>query len=214
MELIGVDTQRAYDQIREMIITLKLAPGAIVDEQVLSDEINMGAAPIREALKLLVHDNLIEVAKHRGVYVSSINPEDLQYLSEVRVLLESYTARLAAERATQDDIIILEALIDEQKDIPVQDKQAWFDIDHKLHQAIAAAARNHYLIKSLEYYFGLSLRLWNFILPKIDFLSLAVQEHAELIESIRNKQPDKAEKIMASHVKDFYSRVHEILDEE
>jgi len=213
MELIGVDTQRAYSQIREMIITLKLQPGSMVNAQALSSRLHFGTAAINEALKLLVIDNLVEISKHHGVYVSRINPEDLKYLSEVRVLLEAYSARLAAERATQDDLTILESLIEEQKDIPEEDKQAWFGIDHKLHQAIATAAGNHYLIRSLEYYFGLSQRLWYFALPKIDFLSEAVQEHAALLESIRSKQPDRAEEIMASHVKKFYNKVHELLEE-
>jgi DNA-binding GntR family transcriptional regulator len=214
MQLVEIDTQQAYEQIREMIITLELMPGSRVDEQGLAEQLNFGRIPIREALKLLVHDNLIEVSKHRGVYISRIDPEDLKSLSEVRVLMEGSTARLAAQRATEDDILIMETLIEEQKSIPPGDKQAWFEIDHKLHQAISAASQNHYLRDSLEYYFGLSQRLWYLALPKIDFLSQAVQEHADLVRSIKDHKSDEAEEIMAAHVLNFYNKVQEIIGSE
>lgn len=214
MQLIGVDTQRAYDRIREMIISLVLEPGALVDEHALADQLNFGVTPIREALKLLAHDNLIEVSKHQGIYVSRISTEDLKLLSEVRVLLEGATARMAAQRAKEDEILVMEALIDEQKGIPEEDKRAWFEIDHKLHQAIAAAAHNRYLGESLEYYFGLSQRLWYLVLPKLKYLSRSVEEHADLVKSIKERNPDKAGEIMVSHVRSFYQKVHEIIEAE
>jgi DNA-binding GntR family transcriptional regulator len=214
MQLVEIDTQQAYEQIREMIITLVLMPGSRVDEQELADHLDLGRTPIREALKLLAHDDLIEVSKHQGVYISRIDPEDLKSLSEVRVLMEGSTARLAAQRATEDDILIMEALIEEQKNIPSGDKQAWFEIDHKLHQAISAASHNRYLSESLEYYFGLSQRLWYLALDKIDFLSQAVQEHADLVRSIKHHQSDVAEEIMAAHVLNFYNKVQEIIESE
>jgi DNA-binding GntR family transcriptional regulator len=214
MQLVGVDTQQAYNKIREMIVTLELKPGIVVDEQALANQLDLGPTPVREALKLLVHDNFIEIKKHQGLYISEINIEDLELLSEVRILLEGQAARLAAERATEDDITIMEALIDEQKDIPEDDKRAWFEIDHKLHQALAAAAHNHYLSDSLEYYFGLSQRLWYLVLPKIEFLSLAVHEHADLIKAIKTRTPGVAQNIMTSHIQSFYSKVREIIKAE
>lgn len=214
MQLIGVDTQQAYDQIREMIITLQLEPGSLVDAYALAEQLNLGITPIREALKLLAHDNLIEISKHQGLYISSIKRQDLELLSEVRALLEGATARIAANRATEDDILVMEALIEEQKGISDDDKQAWFEIDHKLHQAIAFAAHNRYLSESLEYYFGLSQRLWYLVLPKLKFLSNAVEEHADLVASIKDREPDKADEIMVRHVKSFYLKVHEIIEAE
>ncbi|MEJ2757321.1 MAG: GntR family transcriptional regulator [Anaerolineales bacterium] len=212
MQLVSVDTHQAYNKIRDMIITLELKPGTVVNEQVLAEQLDLGHTPVREALKLLVHDNLVEIKKHQGLYVSEINKKDLEMLSEVSVLMEGYAARLATDRATEDDITIMEALIDEQKDIPDEDKQAWFEIDHKLHQAIAAAAHNRYLSESLEYYFLLSQRLWYLVLPKIQFLSLAVHEHADLVKAIQNRNPGVAENIMTSHVQSFYNKVREIIE--
>jgi len=98
MELERIDTKRAYDLIRERITTLQLAPGAVIDEQELAASLDMGLAPVREALKLLVHDGLVLVTPRHGILVSDLNIPDLDQLSEMRLALEGLSARLAAQR--------------------------------------------------------------------------------------------------------------------
>ena len=212
MELVQADTQRAYEQIRERIVTLALEPGALINEQKLAKELDLGTAPVREALKLLVHDDLVVVTSRHGLYVADINIPDLEQLSEVRLSLESLCARLAAQRAESDDLSVLEALRQQQKTIPADDSRRLFDLDHKFHRALVQAAHNKYLARTLEHLFGLSQRLWYMALPSIDFLPTFVSEHLDLIEAIKNKDADRAEQIMNRHVKGFYDRVREVLN--
>ncbi len=212
MDLIGVDTQNAYELIKEQINTLKLAPGSAINEAELSATLGVGSVPVREALKLLYHDQLVVVSKQGGLYVADLKSSDLKMLSEVRVRLESQAAGLAAERATLDHLLVMDALISEQAKIEADDKDSWFRIDHKLHQAIAKASGNTYLAHSLEQYFGLSQRLWYLALPKLDFLSGAVEEHAELVESIRARDRGQAETLMANNVQNFYNKVHKLIE--
>jgi DNA-binding GntR family transcriptional regulator len=212
MDLIGLDTQEAYQYLKEQITTLKLKPGSAINESELSAATGLGAVPIREALKLLYHDQLIIVSRQGGLYVSGLDPMDLKMLSEVRAGLESQAAGLAAARATADDLLVMEALIQEQAKIKTDDKTAWFDLDHKLHQAIAKASGNHYLAHSLEKYFSLSQRLWYLALPKLKFLSAAVQEHSMLVESIRNGDHREAESRMKEHVQGFYKKVEKLFE--
>ena len=211
MELIRVDTQRAYERIRQMITTLELAPGITIDEGRLAEDLDMGLVPIREALKLLIHDNLVEVSSQGGISVSGVSIPELEQISELRRLLESYCARQAAQRATPDDIIILEALRQEQATIPLEDSQRWFDLDHKFHQAIARAAHNKYLAQTLDHFFGLSQRLWYLALPHLEFLPSAVEVHLDLVQAIKDGDADQAEALMSAHVRDFYAKVSEIL---
>lgn len=213
MELIRVDTQRAYERIRQMITTLELAPGSAIDEGRLAGELDMGLVPIREALKLLIHDNLVEVASQGGIFVASVSIPDLEQLSELRGLLESFCAGQAAQRATPDDIAILEALRQEQITIPPEDSQRWFGLDHKFHRAIAQAAHNKYLTQTLEHLFGLSQRLWYLALPHLEFLPGAVQVHLDLVDAIKHGDADRAEALMSTHVRDFYAKVSGILAE-
>jgi DNA-binding GntR family transcriptional regulator len=210
MELVRVDTQRAYELIREKINTLDLAPGAPIDEAGLAGELGMGQVPVHEAIKLLLHDALV-VVFHGGVYVADVNIADLEQISEIRLLLESFCARQAAQRATSDDLVILEALRQEQLAIPAGENRRLFEVDHKFHQAIARAAHNPYLAQSLEQYFGLSQRLWYLVLPHLQFLPAAVEKHLDLVNAIREKDPDRAESIMRDHVQDFYAKVRQVL---
>jgi DNA-binding GntR family transcriptional regulator len=210
MELVRVDTQRAYERIKEKIIVLDMPPGATIDEGQLADELDMGLVPVREALKLLAHDHLVDVMP-KGLYVSEVNVIDLEQISELRLLLETYCARQAAQNASSDDLVVMEALCNEQAGIPSEENERLFDLDHKFHQAIASAARNRYLADILEDFFGLSQRLWYLVLPHLEFLPAAVEKHLDLVDAIRRRDADKAETIMASHVKEFYEQVHRIL---
>jgi DNA-binding GntR family transcriptional regulator len=194
-----------------LIATLQLAPGSPIDEGRLAQELDMGLTPIREALKLLVHDNLVEVSPHGGIFVSAVDLSDLRQISELRRLLESFCAQQAALRATPDDLAILEALRQEQAAIPPDDSQRWFDLDHKFHQAIARAAHNKYLAQTLERFFGLSQRLWYLALPHLGFLPASVEVHLDLVDAIKSRDAGRAEALMSAHVKDFYDRVHQIL---
>jgi DNA-binding GntR family transcriptional regulator len=211
MELERVDTKRAYELIRERITTLELEPGSVINEQRLANELDMGLLPVREALKLLAHDNLVVITPRHGLYVAGVNVPDLEQLSELRLTLEGLSARLAAQRATDDDIVILEALRQEQAATPVEDRRRLFDIDHKFHLAVARAAHNKYMADSLERLFGLSQRLWYLALPKLGFLPGSVEQHLDLVMAIKSGDGEEAERIMRAHVGQFYAQVREVL---
>ena len=211
MELVRVDTQRAYDLIWEKITTLELAPGAPINEQELAQSLDMGHVPVREALKWLAHENLVEVTKRHGIYVADVNVNDLQQLSEMRLSLESLSARLAAQRVEADDLVVLEALRKEQEGLTAEELKDLFDLDHKFHQAVAKAAHNRYLAQTLDRLFGLSRRLWYLVLPHLETLSSSVEMHVSLVGAIESGDADHAEEIMYEHVKEFYDDVREIL---
>jgi DNA-binding GntR family transcriptional regulator len=211
MELVRVDTKRAYELIREKITTLELAPGAPISEPRLSEELDMGLAPVREALKLLAHENLIVITPRHGLYVADVNVPDLEQLSEMRLALEGLSARLAAQRASDDDLVVLDALRQEQAATPAEDSRRLFEVDHRFHQAVARAAHNRYLADALERLFGLSQRLWYLAIPQLGFLPSAVEKHLDLVDAIAASDADLAQEIMRSHVQEFYDRVREIL---
>jgi DNA-binding GntR family transcriptional regulator len=129
----------------------------------------------------------------------------------MRLALEPLCAGLAARRATADDLAVLEALRGQQTATAPGDSRHLLNVDHKFHQAIVRAAKNKYLARILEHLFGLSQRLWYLALPKLDMLPSAVAEHLELVESIKSKDADRAQKIMYDHVNEFYDRVRRIL---
>jgi len=212
MQLVRVDTQRAYELIREKITTLELEPGSSIDESKLAQELDIGLTPIREALKLLLHEHLVE-APPRGLYVTDIKVDELQKISNIRLLLEPYTAREAAKHATADDLVVLEALCQEQAEVSKDKPRELFEVDHKFHHALAQAADNKYLAQILEQFYGLSQRLWFLALPHLEFLPGAVETHLEMVEAIKTGDGDRAAEIMREHIQDFYDKVFKILKE-
>jgi DNA-binding GntR family transcriptional regulator len=211
MELMRIDTQRAYQSIWAQITTLQLAPGSLIDESRLAESLHMGLEPVREALRLLAHEQLVVITPRHGLYVADVNTPDLEQLSEMRLTMEGLSARLAAQRATPDDLVVLEALRQEQATIPAEDSRRLFDLDHRFHQAIAQAAHNKYLVDTLERFFGLSQRLWCLALPSLGFLPSAVESNLELVDAIGAGDASRAEQIMRGHVEGFYSKVREVL---
>lgn len=211
MQLSRVDTQRAYELIWDKITSLQLAPGSSVNEPQLAEELDLSLVAVREALKLLAFDELVVVTPRHGLYISDINLSDLAQLSEMRLALEALCARQATERATADDIAVLEALRQEQATIPPEDSRRLFEVDHKFHQAVARAAHNKYMARTLDQFYGLSLRLWYLVLPHLDFLPAAVEKHLDLVAAIKAGDADRAEAIMRDHVQSFYDKVQEIL---
>jgi DNA-binding GntR family transcriptional regulator len=214
MELVQVGTKRAYDAIRTKIVTLELAPGAPVNEQALAEELEMPLGPVREALKLLVHDSLVGVTPRHGLVVTEVSVPDLEQLSETRLTLEALSAQLAARRATGDDRAVLAALSQELASTAVEDNRRLLELDHKFHQAVAKAAHNKYLAEALERLFGLSQRLWYLALPRLGFLPSSVEEHLALVEAIGRGDPERAGELMHDHVAEFYANVRMVLGEE
>src|SRR5437773_9918370 len=101
---------RAYVAIRDKIVSLALAPGAVINERELVEELGIGRTPTREALRRLAQEKLVDVYPRRGMFVTGIDVRELARLSEVRLVLEPEAARLAAERATEADLAELPAL--------------------------------------------------------------------------------------------------------
>src|SRR6202163_2758684 len=96
-------SEEAYLRIRERIVSLDMPPGSVVNESRLREQLKIGRTPIREALQRLARENLVRSIPHRGTFVTDVNITDLARITEVRVVLESHAARLAAERLTTAD---------------------------------------------------------------------------------------------------------------
>ena len=93
-----VISERAYEQLRDRIVTLRLAPGTVLREDELMRELEIGRTPLREAVKRLALENLVAVQPRIGTYVTSVDAADIVHISEVRAELEAQAAELAARR--------------------------------------------------------------------------------------------------------------------
>jgi DNA-binding GntR family transcriptional regulator len=188
-------------------VSLELAPGAVIDERQLVERLAIGRTPVREALRRLAQERLVEVYPRRGMFVSGVDVRELARLSEVREVLEPEAARLAAERATDADRRELGALLVEL-DTAGGELMA---LDERIHRAVYRAAHNDLLEATLEQYYVLALRIWSMALDRAHDLGEAVEEHRALLEAIRSGDAERAADTMRAHVQNFEQAMHRVL---
>jgi DNA-binding GntR family transcriptional regulator len=203
---VDLAADRAYLAIRNSIVSLQLAPGSLIEEPMLMERLGFGRTPVREALRRLAQEQLVEVFPRRGMFVTNVDVRDLARISEVREALEPEAARLAAERATEDE---RDALNDLGNSI-VRGADL-MGLDEQIHRAIYKAAHNHLLEKTLGDYYVLALRIWMIALERAEALEDAVEAHRDLIREIAVGNGDRAADLMRAHVQGFEAAMRRVL---
>ena len=210
-EAVSLSDQATF-RIRELIVTLELAPGSVVSERELMQRLGLGRTPVREALRTLAAEKLVDVYPRRGMFVSRVDAGDLASLAEVRVGLESIAARLAAERATQGDRDAAAELLDALGSVAeVHDERALIGLDQRIHRHVYACAHNPFLEATLSEYYVLTLRIWFLALERVGRLEHAVQEHRDLLHAIVAGDAQRAESVMRRHVLGFETAIRAVL---
>jgi GntR family transcriptional regulator, rspAB operon transcriptional repressor len=203
---------QAYYRIRELIVSLELAPGSLISERELMERLGVGRTPVREALRALAAERLVDVYPRRGMFVSRVDVGDLAGLSEVRAALESHAAALAAERANDADREKIAVLLAELNGAGVElDERMLIDLDQRIHRHIYRCTHNPFLEATLDAYYVLTLRIWFLALDRVARLEDAVGEHRELLEAIRDGDPVRAEDAMRRHVTGFEQAMRQVL---
>ena len=166
---------RAYSELRDRLVTLRILPGSPIDEDLLGEELGMGRTPVREAIKRLALENLVTVFPRRGTFAVEINITDLAHISDVRAQLEGHAAYRAAERLTEAHGIELAALLEELGHSAGERRRRGADgaKDTRVHRFIYRCAGNPYMEETLARYYNLSLRIWYLVLIGCRICSLA-----------------------------------------
>ena len=184
----GLIAERAYLELRERIVTLRLAPGTVLREDALMAELGIGRTPLREAVKRLALENLVAVQPRRGTFVTDVDAADIVHITEVRAELEGYAAELAARRMDKAARAVARALLEEVERpdarLDDEDQDSLIHVDQRIHRLTWEASRNPYLVETLERYFLLSLRIWYLVLDRVPGLGPAVHDQAELLRAL------------------------------
>ena len=206
-------SEEAYARLLERIVYLDMPPGSVVNEARLREELKIGRTPIREALQRLARENLVRSIPHRGTFVTDVNITDLARITEVRVVLESHAARLAAQKHSSEDAAATRELLELLRREGISDQRELMQLDQKIHRLIYRAAHNPFLEATLERYFNLSLRLWYLVLDRQVGLRRAVDEHIDLLRAVLEGDGELAETIMRKHVIGFEREIRKVLVE-
>lgn len=176
------------------------------------ENLGIGRTPIREALRTLSSEKLVDVFPRRGMFVTSIDVQNLSALSEVRAVLEIKAAGLAAARSTTSEKKITVELISEIDSIKGEpDMGKLIQLDQRIHRHIYQCTHNSFLESSLEQYYAHALRIWFLALDRVEDLTEAVKEHRALLLAIRDGDAPAAAKAMREHVEGFESTIRKNL---
>lgn len=202
---------QAYFAIRQLIVSLDLPPGSAIKEAELTARLGIGRTPVREALRRLALERLVAVYPRRGMEVTTVDVRDLARLCEVRAVLEPEAARLAAERATREDVAGLHALREELTDRRRRSDRGLIDLDERIHHAIYRASHNQLLEETLDWYYTHALRIWVLALDRTNELRDAVQEHTQLLDAVARGNGVRAADLMHAHVLSFEEAMRDAL---
>jgi DNA-binding GntR family transcriptional regulator len=188
-----------------MIIRLELEPGSVIDERATMEKLGVGRTPLREAITRLAAEKLVDVAPRRGTFVAQILDGDAWQIFEARMHIERLTARLAAERATPEQLERLESLF---SSLPENyDFVGDADTDWKFHQGIVEASHNRHLMEVVARLYSQSVRL-AYLRPSANPYSEVLGEYREVLTALRNRDPEGAEAAMARHIARMKTKVN------
>ena len=186
-------TDHAYRLIEEQIVTLRLEPGNVLSEQMLSAAFGIGRTPIREALQRLAQEGLVIILPRKGILVSDLNPRHQLLVLEVRRELERLLSRAGAERATKAQ---REQLLDIARGMDAaarkNDDIAFMRLDREFNRLMVEAAHNSYAARSMKLLQGLSRRFWYMHYRQAADLPLCARLHANQARAIAQGEGEAA----------------------
>jgi DNA-binding GntR family transcriptional regulator len=186
-------TEQAYRVIEEAIVTLRLVPGHVLSEQMLSTTYKIGRTPVREALQRLAREGLVTILPRKGILVSDLNPRQQLLLLEVRRELERLLSRAGAERATAEQRERMRGIAEGMdRAAKANDDVAFMRLDRELNQLMLQAAHNDYASRSMKLLQGLSRRFWYMHYRQAADLPLCARLHATQARAIAEGDSEAA----------------------
>jgi DNA-binding GntR family transcriptional regulator len=194
-EVLG---QKVHKALRTMIINGELQPGQKLIQDDLAEYLGVSRTPILTAFSKLEQENLVVSYPRRGAYVKKYTNKELLDICNIRISLEALSAREAARKAVPDDIAILEAIIrDFDEGVQKNDNGLLKQADYNFHTEILRCSGNQFLYNMLFSYIIIVINMSGLM----RYAEISQMEHHELLEAIKQKNPEQAESLMIKHTK-------------
>jgi DNA-binding GntR family transcriptional regulator len=197
-------SERAYDEIRALIVAGEFRSGARLREEELSGIVGVSRTPVREALRRLSAEGMIEFLPHRGAHVASWTDQQLDEIFQLRALLESHGARNAAGLISAEDVATLYGLAERMEAHAEQGDdegvEAISELNNEFHEVVAANAGSEQLVAFVRSLVQVPLVHRTFRRYSTRALQRSMAHHRELIEAFEARDPAWAEAVMLSHI--------------
>ena len=205
---------QVYMAIRERISSGSLPRGARVHQEDLAEELGVSRTPVREALRRLAAEGLVEMRTNRGARVADVDQIGMRSSYEARTVIEPGAARLAAGRRPAQPLARMRAAVAAQRR-SLRSVQRSFEANREFHLALAEASGNEFLVQFAE-------RLWVARIGETIYerqvetqerMLLDVREHELIVEAIEAGDGRRAESLVRRHLSDAMKRSTDILGE-
>ncbi|MFL4477775.1 GntR family transcriptional regulator [Paeniglutamicibacter sp. ORCA_105] len=194
-----VDSETIHAELRAEILHGSHAPGTAFKEVALAERFGVSRTPVREALGRLAQEGLLERGV-RGLQVRNIDPEQLMQVYDLRILLEGQAALEAAATRTEMDLIRLEGLVERDRALPDPDDQTRLRTNIEFHSALWTAAHNPILKDLLDRLSTHQIHAPSSTLSVGARWAESLDEHAEMVRLIRNRDGAAAQEAMRRHM--------------
>ena len=202
----------AYEAIKQQIITLKFEPGGYLNEAAISELIGIGRTPVHHAIQRLTLDGMLETIPRKGLIVKPVSLKEVMEIIEIRLINEIFCVRLAARRASDQDIEAMRSILEEAvSEKSMGDLERQMLIDRDFHCAISRASGNHVLADILLNLHERSLRFWFISLTDDHHRKAVRREHEQILQAISKHDPDAAADAMHSHIEAFRKNVSQFI---
>ncbi len=193
---------KVYSQLQNDILNGKYQPGESLIETKLSEDMGVSRTPIREALRQLELEGLVQCIPNRGAIVRGITAQDIKDIYTIRMLIEGLAARWAAEKITPEELEEMkEALELEEFYTLKNDISHLLKLDSRFHDVLFKASKSKPLMHTLSNFHLYVQRARNLSFSSPGRARKALEEHKAIFNAIAAKDPDMAEKLTTEHIK-------------
>jgi DNA-binding GntR family transcriptional regulator len=193
--------QTAYNAVKWQILLGDIPPGSFISTQELCDRLGLGRSPVHYAVHRLQHDGLLEILPRKGILVRAWSRKDIQDLMEVRIPLEQLIARIAAERATDEELKALRKLLsDGRQYVSVGARPKLMELDHQFHRSLALLTRNAVMVEMQESLHHRSALLWSPTIAGQRDNGKVQRQHEEIVSLLLARDGEAAAKALSNHL--------------
>jgi DNA-binding GntR family transcriptional regulator len=193
----------AYARVRELVLSGALAPGAVLNQATLAQQIGVSTTPLREALRRLAEQGLVELGAHRDARVAPLDATEARDLVELRQDLDPLAAGLAAQRRTAADLVAMADGLDRLESLPDAPSPAQLAGHRRFHAAVYRASHNALLVETLDGLWDKTDRYRRHALSAgrtDEERAQRAEEHRLLFEAVQDRDAAAATDLMRRHV--------------
>jgi DNA-binding GntR family transcriptional regulator len=191
-----------YAELRRRILWGEIVAGSTLSVRRLSEQFQVSPMPVRDAIRRLEAEELVEVTPRSSTRVSLVSPDAVREIAEVRSRLEALAARLAVPNLTSADVKRLRELLRTMQGAAARnDPEAWHQANAEFHRVVIHRSGNRLLTRMTDGLWDRSIRHFSArVLSQAQFRRLRHQEHQRIVQAIVSRDPDEVEQVWRDHV--------------